>query len=125
MTAETEQLNELEQRLIRAWIEKDRETIDELLADDWSVIDTSGRVLTKTQVMAEGFASGTRNIESGAIDEVHVRLLGHIAVVTGRTVAAGTYEGTPFSVKLRFTDVCEKHDDNWHVVASQGTLIAG
>lgn len=123
MTAEAEQLNELEQRLIRAWIEKDRETIDELLAADWSVIDPGGRVLTKWQVMEEGFESGTRNIESGTIDEVHVRLFGHVAVITGRTLAAGTYEGTPFSVKLRFTDVCEKHGSDWHVVASQGTLI--
>lgn len=124
MTAEAEQLNELEQRLMRAWIEKDRETIDELLAADWSVIDPGGRVLTRAQVMAEGFESGTRNIESGTIDEVHVRLFGHIAVVTGRTVAAGTYQGTPFSVQLRFTDVCEKHGGDWQVVASQGTFIA-
>lgn len=125
MTAESEQLNRLEQRLVRAWIERDRETVDEILADDWSVIDPGGRVLGKAQVMAEGFESGTRNIESGTIDEVRVRLLGHVAVVTGRTVAAGSYQGTPFSVQLRFTDVCEKQGGRWRVVASQGTLIAG
>lgn len=125
MKEESEQLNQLEQRLIRAWIEKDRETVDEILADDWSVIDPGGQVLTKAQVLAEGFESGTRNIESGSIDEVHVRLLGNAAaVVTGRTVAAGTYQGAHFSVQLRFTDVCEKQGGHWQVVASQGTLIA-
>lgn len=124
MTEESEQLHQLEQRLIRAWVEKDRETVDEILADDWSVIDPSGRVLTKAQVMAEGFESETRNIESGTIDEVQVRLFGNIAVVTGRTAAAGTYQGHPFSVQLRFTDVCEKQGARWRVIASQGTLIA-
>lgn len=125
MTADTERLHQLEQRLIRAWIERDRETVDEILADDWSVIDPSGQVLTKAQVMAEGFEAGTRNIESGTIDEVRVRLYDNFAVVTGRTTASGTYQGHPFSVQLRFTDVCQKQDTgHWHVVASQGTLIA-
>ena len=124
MTEEAEQLNQLEQRLVRAWVERDRETVDEILADDWSVIDPGGRILTKAQVMAEGFESGTRNIESGSIDEVQVRLLCNVAVVTGRTVASGSYQGAPFSVQLRFTDVCEKQGGHWRVVASQGTLIA-
>lgn len=124
MTQDAEQLNQLEQRLIRAWTEQDRDTIDEILADDWSVIDPGGRVLTKAQVMAEAFDSGTRNVESGTIDEVEVRLFGNLAVVTGRTHAAGSYQGKHFSVQLRFTDVCEKQAGHWRVVASQGTLIA-
>jgi ketosteroid isomerase-like protein len=111
---------------MRAWIERDRATVDEILADDWSVIDPGGRVLTKAEVMAEGFESGTRTIESGTIDEVQVRLFGNVAVVTGRTNAAGSYQGNRFSVQLRFTDVCEKQQGGrWHVVASQGTLVAG
>ena len=124
MKEEEEQLKQLEQRLVHAWIKKDRETVNEILADDWSVIDPNGRVLTKAQVLAEGFESETRNIVSGTIDEVQVRLLGHVAVVTGRTVATGSYHDNPFSVRLRFTDVCEKQGAHWQVVASQGTLIA-
>jgi ketosteroid isomerase-like protein len=124
MTTEAEQLNELQQRLIRAWVEQDRETVNAILSDDWTVIDPTGRVLTKAQVMEEGFASGTRKIESGAIDDVRVRLFGETAVVTGRTIARGSYQGASVSVRLRFTDVCVKRGDGWQVVASQATLIA-
>lgn len=124
MTQESDQLNELQQRLIRAWVEHDRETVNAILADDWTVIDPTGRVLTKAQVLEEGFESGTRKIESGTIDEVKVRLLGEVAVVTGRTIATGSYQGTSVSVKLRFTDVCVKRGDDWQVVSSQATLIA-
>ncbi len=56
------------------------------------------------------------------IDEVNVRLLGNVAVVTGRTVAAGS-DGT--TVALRFTDVIAKRGGKWQIVASQGTRIAG
>lgn len=39
MTEQSDQLNQLEQRLIRAWLDNDRETINAILADDWTVID--------------------------------------------------------------------------------------
>ena len=95
------------------------------MSDDWTVIDPGGRVLTKAQVIEEGFESGERKLESGTIDDVKVRLIGNVAaVVTGRTEATGSYQGTSVSVKLRFTDVCVKQDGGWKVVASQATLIS-
>lgn len=51
MTEQEDQLNQLEQRIIRAGPDNDRETVNAILADDWTVIDPSGRVLTKAQVM--------------------------------------------------------------------------
>jgi ketosteroid isomerase-like protein len=124
MTEATEQLNQLQQRLIKAWVENDREAVNAILSDDWTVIDATGRVLTKAQVIEEGFVSGTRKIESGTIDDVKIRLFGDVAVVTGRTLATGNYQGVSVSAKLRFTDVCIKRAGGWQVVASQATLIA-
>lgn len=120
----TAELNQLEQQLVKAWITRDRETIDALLSDDWAVIDPGGRLLTKAQVLEEAFVSGDREIEAGSIDDVHVRFFGEVAVVTGRTAATGTYKGNRVSVKLRFTDVCVRRGDRWQVVASQGTLLS-
>lgn len=117
------ELEQIQQRLIKAWVSKDRETINALLADDWAVTDPVGRVLTKAQVMAE-LDSGERKLESGAIDDVNVRLFGNVAVVTGRTTATGSYQGNSVSVKLRFTDVFVKRSGRWNAVASQATLIA-
>lgn len=123
MTDQAE-LSEIEQRLIKAWLERDRADIDALLDDDWSVIDPSGRLLSKTQVLAE-FDTGERQLESGTIDEIRVRVFGETAVVTGRTTASGNYQGESVSVKLRFTDVFVRQDGRrWRVVASQATLIS-
>ena len=119
----TDELNRLEQRLIRAWIDHDREAIDAMLSDDWAVIDPGGRLLTKAQVLAEAFESGDREIVDGQIDDVRVRSYGEVAVVTGRTVATGTYKGVRATVKLRFTDVCVRRNEGWQVVASQATLL--
>lgn len=122
MTDQEIQLNRLEQRLMRAWIDNDWKTVNEILDDDWSVIDPSGRILTKEQVLKEA-QSGQREIDTGTIDEVKVKEFGNVAVVTGRTTAAGSYQSNSFSVRLRFTDICVRRGDDWQVVASQGTLI--
>ena len=117
-----EQLRQIEQRLIKAAVEMDVETYSNFLADDWTTIDLTGHVLTKAQVVQE-FSSKKRRIESGVIDDVAVRELGGVAVVTGRSTLTGTYENKSVTVVLRFTDVFVKRNGRWQVVASQGTQV--
>jgi ketosteroid isomerase-like protein len=114
---------DLEERLARAWVNKDRPFIEALLASDWTVTDPSGRILTKQQVLEETFSSADRRIDAMAVDDVRVRVLGPVAVATGRTRATGSYQGRQASVALRFTDVFHLRDGRWQVVASQGTTI--
>jgi ketosteroid isomerase-like protein len=113
----------LEQRLARAWVERDRAFIENLLAPEWTVTDPSGRVLTRQQVLDETFSSADRQIDSMTVDDVVVKMLGTTAIATGRTRAAGRYQGQAVTMALRFTDVFQLFDRQWKVVASHGTLI--
>ena len=114
----------LEQRLARAWVERDRPFIENLRAPDWTVTDPSGRVLTRQRVLDETFSSSDRQIDSMKIDDVKVKVLGTTAIATGRTQAVGRYQGQAANVALRFTDVFHYVDGQWKVVASHGTVIA-
>jgi uncharacterized protein (TIGR02246 family) len=118
------ELRALEEKLARAWVEKDRPFIEGLLAADWSVTEATGQVLTKDQVLAQTFASADRTIDSMTIDDVRVRLFGSMAVVTGRTRATGSYRGQTGSAVLRFTDVFVQRDGRWQIVASHGSSVA-
>jgi ketosteroid isomerase-like protein len=119
-----EQLRGIEQGLAVAWVNLDREFIERILADDWTVIDPSGRILTKSQVLEEAFVSEDRQVTSATIDDVSVRLFGDWALVTGRSHAVGQYEGEHIEISLRFTDVFVRQSDaEWKVVASQATPI--
>jgi ketosteroid isomerase-like protein len=117
------ELRALEEKLARAWVEKDRVFIEGLLAADWSVTDAAGQVLTKEQVLIQTFASSERTIDSMAIDDVRVRVFGSTAVVTGRTRATGSYRGQTGSAVLRFTDVFAQRDGRWQIVASHGSAV--
>lgn len=121
---DAETISNIEQQLAKAWVSRDRATIDAILAPEWSVTDAAGRVLTKQQVMQESFDSPDRRIETMAIDDVQVRTFGDMAVATGRTRATGSYRGTSSSMVLRFTDVFVRRGGRWQVVASHGSTVA-
>ena len=119
----TAALTEIQHRLAAAWVNGDRDFIDSVLADDWSVTDLTGRVLTKEEVLREAFSSDERQVASMTIDDIRVRAFGDWAIVTGRTLAAGEYQGSMVEVKLRFTDVFVMRNGRWQAVSSQATML--
>lgn len=121
-TDTTAELTELEHRLAAAWVAGDHAFHERILADDWSVIDPSGKILTKQDVLREAF-TGDREITSGQIDQIKVRDFGDFAIVTGRTRMSGSYRGKEMEVTLRFTDIFTRTNGEWRCVASQGTLV--
>ena len=118
-------LTDIQHHLAAAWVDGDHQFIESVLADDWSVTDLSGRVLTKEEVLREAFSSDERQVASMEIDDIRVRPFADWAIVTGRTQAAGEYQGETVEVKLRFTDVFAQRDGRWQAIASQATLISG
>lgn len=117
------ELTRIEEQLAAAWVNGDQEFIERILSDDWSVIDPTGRILTKAEVLQEAF-TGERTITEGKIDQVNVRDFGEWAIVTGRTRMSGSYQGEQMTVVLRFTDVFVRTSGEWKCIASQGTFIA-
>ena len=117
------ELGLIEEQLAASWVEGDHKYHERVLAEGWSVIDPSGNILTKADVLREAF-SGDRKITTGRIDQISVRDFGDWAIVTGRNQMAGTYQGQEMDVKLRFTDIFVRRDGEWKCVASQGTFIS-
>src|SRR5262245_44265157 len=118
-----ETLTAIQHGLAGAWVDGDRDFIESVLADDWSVTDLTGRVLSKSDVMHEAFGSDERNVVSMKIDDIRVRPFGNWAIVTGRTRAAGEYQGQVMEVILRFTDVFAVRDGRWQAISSHATML--
>jgi ketosteroid isomerase-like protein len=123
--AETDiqQLKRIQQQLAAAWVARDRDTIERLVAPDWIVTHVAGQRLTRSDVLRDTLESSGTSIESMTVDEVDVRLFCDTAVVTGRTHARGVQSGAAFDVALRFTDVFVRRSDEWKAVASHASLI--
>lgn len=118
----TVQLTEIEHRLLSAWIAGDPTLHERLLAEDWTVTEPTGRILTKAEVLRDSFA-GEREITRGEIDRITVREFDTFAIVTGCTRVEGRVDGQDVDIALRFTDVFTVANGEWRCVASHGTFI--
>jgi len=83
---------------------------------------TDGRMATKDEVLRD-FDTGANRLLDGHVDDIKVRLFDGFAMVNGRTHARGEYNGNPYHVTLRFTDVFVRRGQSWQAVASHASRI--
>jgi len=113
----------IEQTLARAWPDRDRASIEKILAPEWSVTVAAGDVLSRDMVLRAYFENRSRFVESSTFDDLRVRLYGSTAVVTGRNTATGRVDGKLVTTQLRFTDVFVRTSTGWRAVASHASEI--
>jgi len=122
-TNDEQQVRQLENEWINAFIEGDTETLDRILAEDFIFTDPEGRLLTKAEWLAD-LKSGELNFESIHLDNLQVRMYGDAAVANGRvTVKAQSKEGG-FNGQYCYTDMYVKRNGQWQAVAEQAILLS-
>ena len=119
-----DELSAIEYQLAAAWVARDPSFHAKTLADDWMCIDPKGRLLTKSQVLAESFLPELV-VTKGEIDDIQVSDYGDWAIVRFRTRAVIQHDEQDIEFSLRFTDVFTRRDGSWQCVSSQGTLLPG
>lgn len=97
--------------------------LDKLLADDWLLTHSDGRVQDKKDYLQE-LSSRTRSNQAIENEDVSIRHYGGTAVVTGTSVQAGTSNGLPWSGRFRYTRVWILREGRWQMVASHSSRIA-
>jgi uncharacterized protein (TIGR02246 family) len=107
--------------VLRRWIDalakNDLATISSIIADDYIITTSDGKVLDKEQDLAP-LKSGDVKFDSAAVEEVKVRIYGDSAVVTGIEIFKVSVKGRSFDVRERFTDVYVKRNGTWRPVAA-------
>ena len=117
---ESEEIKKLERELIEAILRRDSDFLDDILAEDLSVITPFGDLANKA--MTVKFDDNLVN-ESIVTDEIKIRIYGETAVVTGRATIKSRYANQDLSGQYRFTRVYFKRE-TWKIVAYQATRIA-
>ena len=122
--AEVEQIREIERRRLRALVEADVGTASDLHANDFQLINPSGRVISKDDYM-NGIASGQIHYRVWEpISTIEVRQVGRMAVIRYQSRLEITVAGRRLPLREYWhTDSYEKLDDRWQVVWSQATEI--
>jgi ketosteroid isomerase-like protein len=114
----------VEQDFFAALIAADHERLNQLLSDDFLLIDVmTGSEIPKTALLEVIEAGQLRFAEITRID-YRVRIYGNTAVITGSTKMQGSFGEEPFQTSSRYTHVFVEKGEGWQMVSAQGTPIA-
>ncbi len=103
-------------------VKKDIAGLRRIIADDFAGVESSGRVVNKTQII-NGIESGSDDVQSETTEDLKVRVYGETAVINGRLLIKGKKNEADYDLKLLFTDVWAKREGQWQVVNHQATQI--
>lgn len=98
-----------------AQVTADGAELRRLVADDYVLINSSGKVQNKAELIADYLAPGY-SIEPFNVLEPVEKAWGDGAVMGGLVHLKGTSEGKPFAVTLRFADIWARRNGKWQVV---------
>jgi ketosteroid isomerase-like protein len=112
-----------EQEIARAMRTNDVDGILRALSDDWAVIPTTGGVAEGKTIFPDGIKSGYLTRNTFELSEPRVRVYGNIALITAKVKLSGIFQGKPFDVAERQTDVLLWKDGGWKSVLTHETKI--
>jgi ketosteroid isomerase-like protein len=98
-----------------AQIHGDKAELQRLVADDYTLVNSSGRIQSKAELIADYTAPGYK-IEPFEIMQPVEKVWSDGAVMGGVVDLRGTDGGKPFAVKLRFADIWAKRKGKWQVI---------
>jgi Domain of unknown function (DUF4440) len=112
-----------EQEFFGALISGKIEVLDELLVDDFILVDVMrGAEITKPELLA-AVGSGQVRFETIEASGARVRNFGATAIVNGRTEMRGRAGDTAFAVRSRYTHVYVEQQGRLRMASAQGTQI--
>jgi hypothetical protein len=117
-------IRELEQQLVKAAVSGDDATLDRLLAPQFSLINPSGALASRRELLAM-LSSGPSPYRSGSYVTETVHPYGKAVVSTGiETVIAAQGAQAGRQQQRRITHVWERAGQGWQLLLRQATLVA-
>ena len=119
--AEEQALLQIERDFVTAAKNRDIAFFERHVGKDYVQVTDGKRVDFAAQLA--GLKSGLMRIETAALRDMRVHVVGDAAIVSLAGTATGTDKGTPFADGSKGFDVFAKRDGRWQVVYSQMTSI--
>ncbi|WP_395683281.1 nuclear transport factor 2 family protein [Dokdonella sp.] len=104
-----------DQRMQRAFVERDIATLRDILTDDYVLVVSSGDERTKAMVLAE-LASPEVHWEVNQSSGWVVRVHGDTAIVVATLHQKGVDHGKPFDSNVKFSDTWIRDHGKWRNV---------
>ena len=101
---------------------RDMAALEKILAPGAVVTTATGRVMERAAVL-EMLAQLDTHYETLESGDIRRRINGNVAVETGRVRVRGKRKGQPVDETQRYTDVWQKTDGRWRLIAEHTSLV--
>src|SRR5438876_529976 len=105
-----------------AMVAGDIDKLNQIYADDWATVDSSGKIFTKESFLSD-FKSGKHKLEWFENGPVDVQVFGDVAVAQGSVKEKRTDRGKDTSGQFVFMDLLKKRGDNWVIMRTLGARM--
>jgi hypothetical protein len=119
-----DEVRRVQDALIDAYVHRDIDALDRILADEYTFITDDATVVNKRQTL-DSFKSGDRQITSYKRQDDGVRVYGDTAVLTYRYQSKETYKGRDDSSDDLLTRIFVKRSGRWQMVGGHETRVSG
>src|SRR6266496_2630224 len=105
-----------------AMVARDIDKLNQIYADDWASVGSSGKIVTKDSVL-ENFKSGKDKLVSYELGPIDVQVFGNVAVAHGGVTEKRVRDGKDVSGESVYMDLLKKRAGKWVVVRSAGARV--
>src|SRR5215469_5751096 len=115
-------IKQISQDMDDAMVVGDIDKLDQIFADDWVTLGSSGKVTTKEGLLRD-FKSGKDKLEAFELGPIDVQVFGNVAVAHGGVSEKRRRDGQEKSGQFVWMDLLEKREGRWVVVQSAGHQV--
>ena len=102
----------------KAQIDGNRAELERWVADDYVLVNSSGKVENKSKLIADYTAPGF-DLEPFTVEQPVEKAWKDGAVMGGVATIRGSSDGQRFEMRLRFADIWAKRSGRWQVIYTQ------
>jgi len=121
-TSDVDTIKQLEQEMGNAMVAGDIDKLNQIYADDFATIGSSGKIITKQNLLSDfkSFHDKLEWFENGPMD---VQVYGNVAVAHASVTEKRTLDGKDTSGEFVWMDLLERRAGKWVVVRSAGARV--
>ena len=105
-----------------AMVAGDVDKLNQIYADDWATVNSSGKIFTKESLLSD-FKSGKHKLLSFEIGPMDVQVFGDVAIVQASVTEKRLHDGKDISGQFVFMDLLKKRGDKWVIVRTLGARV--
>jgi ketosteroid isomerase-like protein len=105
-----------------AMVAGDIDKLNQIYADDWASVDSTGKIFTKESLLND-FKSGKHKLVSFELGPVDVQVFGDVAIVQASVTEKRIHDGKDISGQFVFMDLLKKRDGKWVIVRTLGSRV--